>query len=129
MGVPSIGQVKMKEDFPQFLYHKDYKHARRVDTAEQKMEALKEGWNLGYLHKEYPKAMYSATGDYKEVDGKEEEDELRGLGWESDPALFTDLQIVSAKVKETEQMLKDLKGKQTVLRTQPRKAEKEPAAA
>ncbi len=115
MAGPQIGQVKVREDFPQFLFHDKLDGHRRVDTAFEKAEAVREGWRLGYRHQEFPKAMYNALGEMKECANQEEVDALKAEGWEENIMAFSDAQIVGAKIMQEEALLKALKEKRKIL--------------
>jgi hypothetical protein len=113
--VVNIGQVKMKKEWPLFLYHDKLDGVRRVNNDAEETEAVREGWRPGYRHQAYPKMMYHVIHEPKTVNNEDEELVLRESGWEDTPVAFTETKILQAKIAETELTLKELKKKKSAV--------------
>ena len=47
--------MKKVNDYPRYVYHREYDEPRRVDNREQENELVNKGWSKSYLYKEFPK--------------------------------------------------------------------------
>jgi len=44
-------------EYPKYLYHREYDEPRMVETREQESDLLNKGWQKAYIFKEYPKMV------------------------------------------------------------------------
>jgi hypothetical protein len=114
--MPMIGQVITQEKFPQYLYHPDKGGFRRVDDIKEKTEAVRDGWNLGYRHQDYPKMMYHVVLEPQQVNSQEEEIALIAAGWENSPVMFSEEKALDAKIAQNKVEAKELANKKSTLR-------------
>lgn len=66
----SAGPIQLTV-WPRYAYHAT--EAPRVVSSNEEFQALGEGWSLTYQHKDYPKMMFSTSGETVVVNTPEEE--------------------------------------------------------
>ena len=111
-----IGQVITQEKFPQFLYHPSKEGSRRVDDMKEKTEAVRDGWNAGYKHQDYPKMMYHVVMEPTVVNNEEEEIALIEAGWEKSPVAFSEEKAIDAKIAQNKVEAKELANKKAIIK-------------
>ena len=120
MPIPNVqnqGAVQMKEKFPQWLYHQTLEGARRVDTAEDKVEAQREGWREGYRQQDYPKMMHHPMPELSMLANNEEEEQrLLDAGYALSPKAFDEEREVVARIATKKAELEDLLKKDKMLK-------------
>ena len=120
MPIPNVqnqGAVQMKEKFPQWLYHNTLEGARRIDTAEAKLEAQREGWREGYREQEYPKMLHHPMPELSKVaNDAAEEEALLGQGYALSPKTFDEEKEVATRINAKKVELEELIKKDKMLK-------------